>query len=163
MHRPSLQRWRLPLATIMHRDPSDSPLTRPRVSLLGEVALRVNDLAKMRAFYRDVVGLDVWRDGEDFVFLRVAEGVEGHPQALVLFDRKVEVGAARSTLDHLAFVIDLDDYEGRRGQLEQHGLEVIAKEFPFFGWRSLFVRDPEGNSVEFVCYDPTSRGQAQAD
>jgi catechol-2,3-dioxygenase len=125
------------------------------VRLLGEVALRVNDLAPMLAFYRDVVGLEVWREEEGFVFFRVAEGVEGHPQALVLFDRGVEVSREQGTLDHLAFVIDLEDYEARRLQLEAAGLQVSPKEFPFFHWRALFVRDPEGNVVEFVCHDPS--------
>jgi extradiol dioxygenase family protein len=127
------------------------------VVLLGEVALRVNDLGAMREFYRDVVGLEVWREGDGFVFFRVAEGVEGHPQALVLFDREIKVGAERSTLDHLAFVINLDDYDARQHWLQKHGLDVTAKEFPWFQWRSLFVRDPEGNTVEFVCYDRGSR------
>jgi catechol-2,3-dioxygenase len=125
----------------------------PTVAMLGELALRVNDLAAMRAFYRDVVGLEVWLDGEDHVFFRVADGVEGHPQALVLFDRRVEVGPQTSTLDHLAFVIDLADYDARKRQLEREGLRVTAKEFPSFHWRALFVSDPEGNTVEFVCHD----------
>jgi extradiol dioxygenase family protein len=123
--------------------------------MLGELALRVNDIAAMRAFYRDVVGLDVWRDGDDYVFFKVAEGVEGHPQALVLFDRGVDVAPEMSTLDHLAFVIDLDDYEARQRQLESLGLRVAPKEFPLFHWRALFIRDPEGNTIEFVSYDPS--------
>ena len=131
------------------------PDDAPGVRLLGEVALRVNDLASMRAFYRDVVGLEVWRDDDGFVFFRVADGVEGHPQALVLFDRGVEVSREQGTLDHLAFVIDLEDYDARRRRLEAAGLQVTPKEFPFFHWRSLFVRDPEGNTVEFVCHDPS--------
>lgn len=127
-----------------------------RVVLLGEVALRVNDLSSTRACYLSRRRrLQVWREGEGFVFFRVADGVEGHPQALVLFDRKVEVGTAKSTLDHVAFVINLEEYDGRRRQLEQLGLRVREKEFPFFQWRSLFVSDPEGNTVEFVCYDPS--------
>ncbi len=122
--------------------------------MLGEVALRVNDVPAMRAFYRDVVGLEVWRDDDDSVFFKVAEGVDGHPQVLVLFDRSVDVGPEASTLDHLAFVIDREDYDERRRQLEGLGLRVTPKEFPFFHWRALFTRDPEGNTVEFVCYDP---------
>ena len=104
--------------------------------------------------YRDVVGLEVWREGDGYVFFRVAEGIEGHPQALVSFDRGLEVGPQTSTLDQLAFMIDAADFDRRRRQLERLGLEVTAKEFPFFHWRSLFVSDPEGNRVEFVCYDP---------
>jgi extradiol dioxygenase family protein len=89
------------------------------------------------------------------VFFRIADGVEGHPQTLVLFDRNVEVADGRSTIDHFAFVIGLEDYDERRRQLERMGLEVRLKEFPHFHWRSLFVADPEGNTVEFVCYDPS--------
>ena len=124
--------------------------------ILGELALRVTDLAAMRAFYRDVVGLEEWREGDGFVFFKVAEGVEGHPQALVLFDRGRELSVEASTLDHFAFVIGLDEYDGRRRRLEELGLEPTAKEFPGFGWRALFVRDPDGNAVEFVCYDPAT-------
>ena len=123
------------------------------IRLLGELALRVNDLGKMLAFYRDVVGLEVWREYPDCVFFRIADGVEGHPQTLVLFDRNVEVGRERSTIDHFAFVIELEDYDERRRQLERLGVQVRPKEFPRFHWRSLFVADPEGNTVEFVCYD----------
>ena len=124
------------------------------IKLLGELALRVNDLGKMLAFYRDVVGLEVWREYPDCVFFRIADGIEGHPQTLVLFDRNVEVDHERSTIDHFAFVIGLEDYDERRRQLERLGVEVSPKEFPHFHWRSLFVADPEGNTVEFVCYDP---------
>ena len=123
--------------------------------ILGEIALRVTDLAAMRAFYRDVVGLEEWREGDGFVFLKVAEGVEGHPQALVLFDRSREIEPRTSTLDHFAFVIGLDEYDDRRRSLEEHGLEPAAKEFPGMQWRALFVRDPDGNTVEFVCHDPS--------
>jgi catechol-2,3-dioxygenase len=127
----------------------------PTVAMLGELALRVTDFAAMLAFYRDVVGLEVWREGDDHVFFKVAEGVKGHPQALVLFDRRAPVAPTTSTLDHLAFVIDLDDYDARRSQLERLGLHVTPKEFAFFHWRALFVTDPDGNTVEFVCYDPS--------
>jgi catechol-2,3-dioxygenase len=126
-----------------------------RVAHLGEVALRVNDLDAMRAFYRDSVGLEVWREGDGYVFFRVADAVEGHPQALVLFDRGLSVSQDATTLDHIAFVIALEDYDDRQLQLEEAGLEVTAKTFPFFHWRSLFVSDPEGNRVEFVCYGPS--------
>jgi catechol-2,3-dioxygenase len=109
----------------------------------------------MRAFYRDVVGLGEWRGGDGYQFLRVAEGVEGHPQALVLFDRGVDVAQDATTLDHIAFVIEPADYDERRRQLEEAGLHVEPKTFEFFHWRSLFVVDPEGNRIEFVCYDPS--------
>jgi catechol-2,3-dioxygenase len=129
--------------------------TKSSILMLGELALRVNDLAAMRAFYCDVIGLEVWRDFDDYVFLKVAEGVEGHPQVLVLFDRGVEVSPKSSTLDHLAFVINADAYDKWRTHLEDLDLTVTRKEFSFAHWRALFISDPEGNTVEFVCYDPS--------
>jgi catechol-2,3-dioxygenase len=130
-----------------HRDVVDKSL--------GEFALRVNDLDKMRAFYEDVVGLELLNDKiPGAVFLKVADAVEGHPQFLALFDRSVEVGPERTTLDHFAFLIDLKDYEGEKKRLEGLGIGVFPKVFPEPRWRALFFTDPEGNTVEFVCYDP---------
>ena len=126
-----------------------------RVRFLAELGLRVNDLGRMRAFYRDVVGLDVFDEGPEHVFFRVATGVKGHPQLLVLFDRHAEVGPPTSTLDHFAFLIDVNGYDAERRRLEGCGVDVSPKEFPDFHWRSLFFTDPEGNRVEFVAYDPS--------
>jgi catechol 2,3-dioxygenase len=33
------------------------------------------------------------------------------------------------------------------------GQRVETAEHTWVHWRSLYVRDPEGNLVEFVCYD----------
>jgi catechol-2,3-dioxygenase len=126
-----------------------------RVRFLAELGLRVNDLGRMSAFYRDVVGLDVFDEGPESVFFRVATGVKGHPQLLVLFDRHAEVGPATSTLDHFAFLIDLDGYDVEWRRLEKLGVAVVPREFPAFHWRSLFFPDPEGNRVELVAYDPS--------
>jgi extradiol dioxygenase family protein len=52
-------------------------------------------------------------------------------------------------------VIELEEYADWKRRLEQAGLEVTPKTFDFFHWRSLFVDDPEGNRVEFVCHDPS--------
>ena len=123
---------------------------------LGELALRVNDLAAMKAFYRDVVGLEVFSDDlDELVFFKIGDLVSGHPQILALFDRDTEAGQATTTLDHFAFVIDKADYESQRERLESLGVSVFAKTFPHFHWRSLFFTDPEGNTVELVCYDET--------
>ena len=52
-------------------DKSDRP---SRVKGLGEVSIRVRDLDAMRKFYEEVVGLEVLRRDESFVFFKVAEG-----------------------------------------------------------------------------------------
>ena len=42
-------------------------------------AIRVRDLDTMHKFYEEVVGLEVLRQDESFVFFKVAEGYGGHP------------------------------------------------------------------------------------
>ena len=124
---------------------------------LGEVALRVNDLEQMARFYEHVIGLELWRRFEDGVFFRIAAGSEGHTRVLGLFDRRardpIPPRAAASTLDHIALEIPLAAYEAERARLEGLGLSVRTRQFPDNHWRALFVHDPEGNTVELVCYD----------
>lgn len=87
------------------------------------------------------------------MFLRIADGVEGHPQ---LFGIRPRDGSCPADDDArpLAFSIDLADYESEKRRLESLGVDVATKEFPTFQWRSLFFYDPEGNLIEFVAYDP---------
>src|SRR6188474_2348058 len=56
-----------------------------RVKGLGEVSISVRDLDTMHKFYEEVVGLEVLRRDESFVFFKIAEGYGGHTQNLALF------------------------------------------------------------------------------
>jgi catechol-2,3-dioxygenase len=128
------------------------------IKSLGEVALRVDNLEVMQQFYEEVIGLELMRRLPHGAFFRISPDYGGHTQVLVLFDRSSVPGyqgisQERTPLDHIAFTIDLGDYEAERERLEDLGLNVIAKEQKGFSWRSLFVKDPEGNTVELVCYD----------
>lgn len=92
------------------------------------------------------------------LFFWITDGHAGHTQILALFDRTDRTGyrgidPERTTVDHLAFAIDLADYDSERQRLEAAGLRVDLAEHAWVHWRSLFVTDPEGNRVEFVCYD----------
>jgi catechol-2,3-dioxygenase len=128
--------------------------SRTSVQALGEVALRVSDLAHMRRFYAEVLGLDVLGESTEGVLFRIAPGYGGHTQVLALFDRRVPLSATQTTLDHLAFTIDRADFEAERRRLEALGLELELRTHAWVHWRSLYFRDPEGNEVELVCYDP---------
>ncbi len=121
----------------------------------GELALRVNDLAKSVAFYIDVVGLEMYSDNSPgFVFLKIADAVEGHPQIFGLFDRQSVVKQNASTLDHFAFITD--DLEADKQRLTKLDVPYVDREFPNFDWRSIFFADPDGNTVEFVTYVRTT-------
>jgi catechol 2,3-dioxygenase len=126
---------------------------------LGEIALRVNDLEAMQTFYRDVIGLELLKRFDKVAFFKIADGFGGHTQALALFDRSAEPGyaglnRATTTVDHIAFEIPLADFESEKRRLRQGGLSVTTAEHGWAHWRSLYVDDPEGNTVELVCFDP---------
>lgn len=126
------------------------------IKALGELALRVNDFETMRAFYRDVVELEEWSEPiPGAIFFKIADAAEGHPQILGLFDRQADFAEERTRLDHFAFLIELDSYESEKKRLEDLGIAVFPKTFPNYHWRAFFFSDPEGNRVEFVCYDPS--------
>ena len=137
----------------------------PRIRALGETVLRVKDLAAVKRFYAEVIGLDVLREFDGIAFLTVASGYGGHTQIIGLFhesmpvpfpkDPREPVRLEATSLHHFALEIDKGDFEAERRRLEALGLEVSIVEHRWCRWRSLYVRDPEGNIVELVCHDQT--------
>jgi catechol 2,3-dioxygenase-like lactoylglutathione lyase family enzyme len=135
-------------------------MSRPQKAIkgLGEIALRVNDLDAMQQFYAEIIGLELLKRFDNAAFFKIAEGFGGHTQVLALFDRSAQAGYSglnreTTTVDHIAFEIALVDFEAEKNRLEQLGLAVTISEHAWVHWRSLYVMDPEGNEVEFVCYD----------
>jgi len=133
-----------------------------RVKGLGEVSIRVRDLDAMHKFYEEVVGLEVLRRDESFVFFKVAEGYGGHTQNLALFEasntmfldnKAVQLNSQETTLHHIALNVSLEDFESEKIRLEGLGLKVDATVHEWLHVRSLYFPDPEGNLLEFVCYD----------
>ena len=137
-----------------------------RVKGLGEVSVRVKDLDAMQKFYEEVVGLEVLRRDESFVFFKIAEGYGGHTQNLALFqaenrylleNKSIELNPEQTTLHHIALNISLEDFESEKMRLDGLGLKVNATVHEWIHVRSMYFYDPEGNHLEFVAYDDTVR------
>ncbi|MEZ5810669.1 MAG: VOC family protein [Rhizobiaceae bacterium] len=122
-----------------------------------ESALYVDDLAAAQVFYADVLGLDVIKpaDGRQ-VFLRCGDGV------VLIFDatetaRPVDAEArfpvpphGTTGPGHLCFRAGAEEIEAWKTRLEGHGI-VIEADFTWpSGGRSIYFRDPAGNSIEFA-------------
>ncbi len=121
-----------------------------------ETALYADDLDAAEAFYGGILGLErVARAGGRHVFFRLDRGM------LLVFDpRETERPPAPGALPvpvhgargpgHVAFAADAAALEGWRARLEAAGVTIEAD----FAWpngaRSIYVRDPAGNSVEFA-------------
>lgn len=138
------------------------------VRALGEIAIRCIDLDAMVAFYRDVIGLEPLNDTDNgrIVFLRIADGFEGHTAVLALFRHDVEgAGHTRagdmppatgptSSLHHIAFSLPWDEQQAVIEWYENLDREYHVETFDWVGWRGVFTFDPDGNTVELVAKAP---------
>ena len=138
------------------------------VRALGEIAIRCIDLDAMVAFYRDVIGLEPMNDPEnsDIVFFRIAEGFAGHTAVLALFRHDIEgAGNTRvateppasgpgSSLHHLALSLPWKEQDAVIAWYETLEREYHVETFSWIGWRGVFTKDPDGNSVELVAEEP---------
>ena len=130
--------------------------------------LRVRDIPASIAFYRDILGLELMRHVEGrFAFMRIEIGLEGHERIVGLFGAD-ELSNRRNTswsapdgaapsLHHVAFEIPLAEYAGALDALTQAGLNPETNAHGWIGWRSIYISDPDGNTVELVAADPSVR------
>ena len=129
-----------------------------RVIQIAEVGLRVNNLAKMIAFYEEMLGFEPHIVETHHAFLKVGElssplGSVGHPQLLALFDRDSRLDQQVSALDHLAFEIPSQDYEAELARFTAQKMVIRERSWPnTLDWRarSFFFLDPEGNVIELI-------------
>ncbi len=109
---------------------------------LYEVAIRVRDLAKSEAFYREILGLEVGIRDErrKMLFLRAG----GQAGMVVLQEDK---GAWPT--QHFAFMVEEVDLDAAAEALVKRG---VAIEGPVFhDWmpaRSVYFSDPDGHDLE---------------
>lgn len=139
-----------------------------RVRALGEIAIRCDDLARMAAFYGDVLGLERMEGSAapGIVFFRIAEGFGGHTQILALFEKTAtgrpglhptglyapETGA-KSSLHHIALTMPYSEQDAAMAWYDSLGKTYRVEHFGWVGWRGIFTEDPEGNTVELVAFD----------
>jgi catechol 2,3-dioxygenase-like lactoylglutathione lyase family enzyme len=132
-----------------------------RPTAILETALYAADLAAAEAFYGGLLGLEVvGRVSGRHVFFRVGPGI------LLVFNPVATERAATELADanpalpiplhgargpgHVCFAASRDEIAAWRARLQAAGVDIEAE----FDWpggaRSLYFRDPAGNSIEFA-------------
>jgi catechol 2,3-dioxygenase-like lactoylglutathione lyase family enzyme len=121
-----------------------------------ETALYVDDMQRSREFYVDTLGCEVLLDSARLLALSV-----GGASVLLLFQR----GATSAPLptpggvvpphggtgiQHVAFAIGPDMLETWVSRLEQHGTAIESRVRWQRGGESLYIRDPDGHSIELI-------------
>ncbi len=150
----------------------------PAIIGVSEIVLSVANLPQMRKFYIETMGFrlhselsmeteTVDPEGKPTItFLVISEtdtplGAGGHPQFLVLIDYQRHVHARTrlaghnvktSTLNHLAFEISPETHDLHAQHLANCGVETTYSDFPAMNARAIFLRDPEGNTLELISH-----------
>ena len=126
-------------------------------SAILESALYITDLDAAETFYRDVLGLPVitrvegrhifFRCGQGVLLLFNAEATKTPPAP----DARLPVPPhGASGQGHLCFAATAEEIERWKTRLGALGIAVEADfEWPN-GGRSIYFRDPSGNSLEFA-------------
>jgi catechol 2,3-dioxygenase-like lactoylglutathione lyase family enzyme len=125
------------------------------IAALDHVVLRVADLERAKAFYRDVLGCPVekWQPELGLLQLRAGAALID----LVPLDGKLGreggagPGAEGRNLDHFCVRLERFDEAALRAHLAAHGIACgeVAQRYGAEGnGPSLYIEDPDGNTVE---------------
>jgi len=126
-----------------------------QIAGFDHIVLRVRDKAAMLGFYEGVLGLTVDRDRPNLGLTHIRAGSQMID--LVTLDGPLgQMGGAGPgpegrNLDHFALQVRPFDESAIRAHLAAHAVQIV-EEGPRYGADgdgfSLYVRDPEGNTVE---------------
>lgn len=125
---------------------------------VGHVVLKVRDLERAAAFYRDVIGLtEVARLPQMKMAFFSATGANHHDLAVLEVGRDAAAPARASVgLYHVALKIGdgLEDLRAAKAHLEAHGVQILGIRDHRVS-QSIYLNDPDGNGLElFVDGDP---------
>jgi catechol 2,3-dioxygenase-like lactoylglutathione lyase family enzyme len=111
---------------------------------LYEIAIRVKDLARAEAFYKDVLGLEEGLRDKRRNWLFLYAG--GNAGMIVLQEDKSEWPT-----QHFAFTVNESDIERAAAMLKDKGISV--SEPVFHEWMnsvSVYFDDPDGHALELL-------------
>jgi catechol 2,3-dioxygenase-like lactoylglutathione lyase family enzyme len=128
----------------------------PAITRILETALYVDDVPRVVAFYRDVLGLRALEEGNRLVPMDGGQGT-----VLLVFHRGATLegvnlpggripphdGAGPA---HLAFAITAESLDEWEQRLAARGVSIESRVKWPRGGRSIYFRDPAGHSVELA-------------
>lgn len=128
---------------------------------LSELVLRVADVPRAVAFYRDVVGLALERQDSD-TWAWLWSGAAGALPRLGLTSKPLSFGAAHTGGPaHFAIAIARAAIPAEQARLEALGITVEGP-ITFRAWNadSIYFSDPDQNRVELCGFEHLNRGAA---
>src|SRR6478736_5034664 len=130
--------------------------TSPRLDRIVETALYIDDMERSRAFYVDLLGGEPLLESQRLLALSI-----GGVSVLLLFQRGamseplptpggVVPPHGASGMQHLAFAIRTESLDEWINRLVERGVPIESRVRWQRGGESVYVRDPDGHSVELI-------------
>jgi catechol 2,3-dioxygenase len=128
---------------------------------IGHVVLKVRDLDRSLAFYRDLLGFTVVSELSNVMIFLAADGQNHHDLALLRVGQQAPSPVPSAVgLYHVAIQLaDLDAVRRAHALLTERGLLRGAIDHGVS--RSLYTADPDGNEIELYCDAPRSEWEGR--
>lgn len=130
---------------------------------IGHVVLKVRDLDRSLAFYRDLLGFRVASEMSNVMIFLTATGENHHDLALLRVGDSAPSPPPNAVgLYHVA--IQLPDWEAVKSAhtaLSERGLLKGTADHGVS--KSLYTTDPDGNEIELYCDAPRSEWEGRVD
>ncbi len=114
-----------------------------RTTKINHVTTMVKDTAKAMKFYNDLVGIKQIQsqvDNPAITWLQLESGIMLH---------LIETPDAPAKPENIHHAFEVEDFEGTKEILREHGYEIVREGVRYDGQGFLFTQDPDGNRVEF--------------
>lgn len=124
---------------------------------IAEIVLWTADKERALRFYRDLLGLELISPPTlRNAFLKAGEGTAGIPAMIVLVPKGDDVLKQPSgyQLHHLALALPPEAFDAQREVLVAADYTPRGGKHPVLASRTMYVDDPDGNEVEFICSAP---------
>jgi catechol 2,3-dioxygenase-like lactoylglutathione lyase family enzyme len=115
-----------------------------QVSGINHIVLHVQDVARAKKFYTELLGMTVYRENARQAFLHCGN------QGVALFAAQPDAPlTAGNDLNHLALDITTGTYEAVKAELERHGVEVSGRPGDP---QCIYFHDPDGHRLQLMVH-----------
>ena len=123
------------------------------IQRVGHVVIKMRDLEKARAFYQGVLGMKIGAESERGIFFRFND--YHHDIAVFRTSPDAELPRADQVgLVHIAVVADsIQTVRQMYDRCKEMGVEIVSTT-DHGVTKSLYVKDPEGNTIEIYAEVP---------
>src|SRR5713101_3440303 len=122
-----------------------------RLRRILETSLYADDLDQAEAFYKSVLGLDLFaKEAGRHLFFKFGD------QMLLIFNPAETIGESEVAPHgargpgHVAFAVLMSELDQWRSRLQKRGIQIEKDAVWPGGGRSLYFRDPAGNCLELA-------------